>query len=93
MGQYSIGEALNLLLVKSAWKPKVTELRLKNEWEEIVGKTVAKYTRSVSLKDRTLTIVTDIAALKQELHFGKAALIVSINAHLGETAVSDIIVK
>ena len=93
MGQYSIGEALNLLLVKSAWKPKVTELRLREEWETIVGKTVSKYTRSISLKDRTLTVVTDIAALKQELHFGKAALIASINAHMGETVVTDIVVK
>lgn len=93
MGQYSIGEALNLLLVKSAWKPKVTELRLREEWEAIVGKTVSKYTRGISLKDRTLTVVTDIAALKQELHFGKAALIASINAHMGETVVSEIIVK
>lgn len=93
MGQYSIGEALNQLLVKSQWKPKVTELRLREEWEEIVGKTVAKYTRSISLKDRTLTVTTDIAALKQELHFGKAALIAAINAHIGETAVSELIVK
>ena len=93
MGQYSVGEALSLLLVKSAWKPKVTELRLRAEWEDIVGKTVAKYTRNISLRDRTLTIVTDIAALKQELHFGKAALIASINAHMGETVVSDIVVK
>jgi predicted nucleic acid-binding Zn ribbon protein len=93
MGQYSVGEALNLLLVKSAWKPKVTELRLRAEWEAIVGRTVAKYTRTISLRDRTLTIVTDIAALKQELHFGKAALIASINAHMGETLVSDIVVK
>ena len=93
MGQYSVGEALNLLLVKSAWKPKVTELRLRAEWETIVGKTVAKYTRNILLKDQKLTIVTDIAALKQELHFGKAALIASINAHMGEPVVQDIIVK
>ena len=93
MGQYSVGEALNLLLVKSAWKPKVTELRLRAEWEGIVGKTVSKYTRTIALKDHTLTIVTDIAALKQELHFGKAALIAAINAHMGETVVRDIVVK
>ena len=93
MAQYSIGEALNQLLVKSQWKPKVTELRLREEWEQIVGKTVAKYTRNLSLNDRTLTITTDIAALKQELHFGKASLIQSINAYLGETVVTDLIVK
>ena len=42
MGSYSIGEALNLLLERSKWKPKVTELRLREEWEEIVGKTISR---------------------------------------------------
>ena len=31
MGSYSIGEALNHLLEKSRWKPKVTELRMKQD--------------------------------------------------------------
>ncbi len=93
MGSYSIGEAINLLLEKSKWKPKVTELRIRNEWETIVGKTIAKYTRNLYLSDRVLTVYTDIAPLKQELLLGKEQLIARINEHLGEHAVTDIIVK
>ncbi len=65
MGQYSIGEAINLLLERSRWKPKVTELRMRQEWEEIVGKTISRYTRNLMLNDTTLTIYSDVAALKQ----------------------------
>jgi len=93
MGQYSVGEALSLLLEKSRWKPKVHEHRLRTEWEQIVGKTVAKYTKNLFLNERTLTIHTEVAALKQELLLGREALITRINAHLGETAVSSIVVK
>jgi len=93
MGSYSIGEAINLLLEKSRWKHKVTELRLQQEWEQIVGKTIARYTRNVVLHAETLTVYTDVAALKQELYFGKQQLIVRINEYFGERVVGDIVVK
>ena len=93
MGSYSIGEALYLLLDKSKWKPKVHELRMQQEWEEIVGKTISKYTRNVVLNGETLTIYTDVAALKQELYFGKQQLIVRINEYFSERVVSEIVVK
>jgi predicted nucleic acid-binding Zn ribbon protein len=93
MGSYSIGEAISLLLEKSKWKPKVTELRMQQEWEEIVGKTISKYTRNISLRGEVLTIYSDVAALKQELHFGKQQLIVRINEYFKERVVGEIIVK
>lgn len=93
MGEYSIGEAIKLLMEKSGWKPKVTELRIRNEWEKIVGKTVAKYTRNLKLYNGKLTIYTDVAPLKQELTMGKEQLIQNINEYLGERAIDDVIIK
>jgi len=93
MPRYSVGEALSLLLEKSKWKPKMKELRLRTEGEQIAGKIVAKYTRNLSLSEGKLTIFTDVAALKQELLYGKAALIATINKHFGEAIVTDIIVR
>jgi len=93
MGQYSIGEAINLLFEKSRWKPKVNELRMRQEWEEIVGKTISKYTRSVGLYNKTLTIYTDVAALKQELQLGKEQLVTRINEYFQERVVEEIIIK
>ncbi len=93
MGSYSIGEAINLLLEKSKWKPKVTELRIRNDWETIVGKTIAKYTRNLYLNGTVLTVYTDIAPLKQELLLGKEQLMAGINEHLGERAITEIVIK
>lgn len=93
MGSYSIGEAINLLLEKSKWKPRVTELRMQQEWESIVGKTISKYTRNIALNGDMLTIYSDVAALKQELYFGKSQLIVRINEYFKEKVVSEIVVK
>lgn len=93
MGSYSIGEAINLLLEKSKWKPKVHELRLRNEWEAIAGKTIAKYTRNLNIRDKSLTIYTDVAPLKQELLLGKEQMIARINEYFGETVVTELIIK
>ncbi len=93
MGSYSIGEALNLLLEKSRWKHKVQELRLQQEWEQIVGKTIARYTRNVFLNNGVLTVQTEVAALKQELHYGKPQLIARINEYFNEKVVIDITVR
>lgn len=93
MGSYNIGEALSLLLEKSKWKHKVNELRMQQEWEQIVGKTISRYTRNVVLRGETLTVYSDVAALKQELYFGKQQLIERINDYFKERVVSEIVVK
>lgn len=93
MGSYSVGEALNLLMEKSHWKPKVNEMRMRDEWETIVGRTISKYTRNISLYNRVLTIYSDVAPLKQELQLGREMLVKRINEHFGEHVVDDIAVK
>jgi len=93
MGSYSIGEALNLLLEKSHWKPKVNEVRMRDEWEAIVGKTIAKYTRNIYMSGTTLTIYTDVAALKQELLVGREQLVININEYFKEPVVTTIMIR
>jgi len=93
MGTYSIGEALNLLLERSNWKPKVHQLRLKDEWADIVGRTISKYTRSIDLTGKRLTITTDVGPLKQELQLGKEQLMLRINEHFGERVVEEIVIR
>ncbi len=93
MAEYSIGDAITQLMQKSGWKPKVTEVRIKQEWEQMTSKTIAKYTRNLYYDNGILTIYTDVAALKQELNISKPILIKNINEYLGETAIKDIVVK
>lgn len=66
---------------------------MSEEWEAITGKSIAKYTRSVNLEGKKLTIYTDVAALKQELQYGKEQLIIRINEYFNERVVEEIIIK
>ncbi|RYD51938.1 MAG: DUF721 domain-containing protein [Sphingobacteriales bacterium] len=93
MGQYSIGEAITRLMEDSSWTPAVNGQRISSEWEQIVGRTVARYTQSVTLNGTTLIVSTGIAALKQELLFSKPRLIAHINEYLGNKAVTEIMIR
>ena len=93
MGQYSIGDAVQRFLRQSGWDKKVHELRLRHEWEAIVGPAVARYTTDLKLYDGRLTITTPIAALKHELRNGAATIIARINEHFGENVVREMTIK
>ena len=93
MGSYTVGEALKHLLEQSQWKSKIHELRLRDEWETIVGKTISKYTRNIDITNKVLTIYTDVAPLKQELLLGKEQLIQRINEYFEDRVVVEIQIK
>ncbi len=93
MASVSVGDALSSFLKSSRWKARIDEIRVKGEWEKIMGNTIAKYTRDVSLKDGVLHISTDVAPLKQELQFGKAQIVANINEYFKEQVVKDVVIR
>lgn len=93
MAEYSIGDAIKKMLNESHWKQRYLVTKLNEDWESLMGKTIAKHTKSLFLQNGVLTIQTDAAPLKQELSYNKSLLIAKLNQHLGENIVKEIIVK
>lgn len=93
MASISIGDALSNFLKSARWQTKIHEIRMQREWEQIMGKTIAKYTREVKLKDGVLIIATDVAPLKQELQFGKQQIINNVNEYFKDKVVTDVVIK
>lgn len=90
--EISVGDALKKFLEKSTLKPRMNELRLRQDWEKLMGKTIARHTDSITLKDKKLIIHTTVSPLKHELSFSKEKIIKLINEALGEEAVKEIII-
>ena len=86
----SIGDALAQVMASNGWNRMMQDIKLRKDWEIIVGHTVAKYTKSVQLRDYNLIITTEIAALKQELQYGKQEIINKVNQHFGSIVVKKI---
>ena len=62
-----IGEALKTFLNKSNLKSGLRAVQIESVWEEIMGKTIARYTDKIQIINNTLFIYTSVGALKQEL--------------------------
>jgi predicted nucleic acid-binding Zn ribbon protein len=92
-GTTTIGDALREFMNKSRMKPRLTEVRIQENWESLMGKTIARYTQSIQLIDQKLIVTTTVAPLKQELTYSKDKIIKLVNEMLGESIVRDVIIR
>lgn len=93
MGEYSLGDALKSFLNKSRLKGSVQALQIEDIWEQLMGKTIAKYTEKIQIHGSTLYITTSMAPLKQELHYQKEKIIQCVNEAMGDSVVKEVVIK
>ena len=93
MGEYSLGEAIRAFLKTSRLKGYVQALQIEDVWEQIMGKTVAKYTERIHIHGDKLYITTPVAPLRQELIYQKENIIKRVNEALGENIVNTVIIS
>ena len=78
-----MGDAIRQFLAQSRIKGGIQALQIEDVWEEIMGKTVAKYTDKIHIINKTLYISTSVAPLRQELLFQKDKIRQRVNEALG----------
>jgi hypothetical protein len=93
MAEISLQDAIQQFLQKSRLKTGIQALRIEEVWEELMGKTIAKYTDKIQIINHTLYITSSVAPLKNELLYQKAKIIERINEALGEKVVKDVVIK
>lgn len=93
MSEISLQDAIQQFLQKSRLKSGIQALRIEEIWENIMGKTVAKYTDKIQIINHTLYITSSVAPLKNELLYQKEKIIERINEALGEKLIKEVIIK
>ena len=93
MGEYSIGDAMRKFLEQSRLKGSIQALQIDEIWEQIMGKTVARYTEKIQIHGHTLYVNTTVAPLRQELLYQKEKIIQRVNEALGEKAIREVVIK
>ena len=88
-----IGEALKDFLNKSNLKAGLRAIQIESVWEELMGKTIARYTDKIQIINHTLFIYTSVGALKQELIYQKSKIIERVNEALHEKVITEVIIK
>lgn len=93
MGEFTLGEALKEFLKKSRLKGGVQAMQIEDAWEKIMGKTIARYTDKIEIKNHTLFITSSVAPLKNELLYQKNKIIERVNEALGEKVISEVVIR
>ena len=93
MGEISLQDAIKQFLNQSRLRQGIQSLRIEDIWEEIMGKTIAKYTDKIQIINRTLYITSTVAPLKNELLYQKEKFIERVNEALGEKLVKEVVIK
>ena len=91
--EISLQKALQQFLQKSRLKEGIRSLQIEEVWEDIMGKTIARYTDKVQVVQHTLFIHTSVAPLRNELVYQKNAIRDRVNEALGEQVIRDVVVQ
>ena len=93
MGQYSMADAIQQFLNQSRIKSSIQALQIEDIWEDIMGKTIARYTEEIKIINNTLFITTHVAPLKQELYFQRLKIMQRVNEVLGSQVIKELVIK
>ncbi|MBP6455412.1 MAG: DUF721 domain-containing protein [Chitinophagaceae bacterium] len=93
MAEYSIKEALELMLENSNWKNNFYQTKIKENWIMLVGITASNYTDSIKLYQDKLYLKTNVSSLKNEWALNKNILIQKINSLLEKEIITEIILS
>lgn len=88
-----MSEAMRQFLKHSRLKGNLLALQITEVWEQIMGKTIARYTDKIEIHGTTLYITTSVAPLKQELMYKKEKIKERVNESLGENLIREVVIR
>jgi len=86
-------DAIQQFLKQSRLKSGMQAMRIEEVWEQIMGKTIAKYTDKIQIINQTLFINTAVGPLKNELLYQKDKILERVNEALGEKVITEVVIK
>ena len=86
-------DAIKQFLKQSRLKGNIQALQIEDIWEQIMGKTIARYTDKIQIINQTLFISSTVAQLKNELLYQKEKIIERVTEALGEKVINEVVIK
>jgi len=89
----SLAEAVNDYIKEMNLGPKLSEIRVINSWEEIVGKAISSRTTKIFIKDHTLYVHLNSSVVRNELLMLREVLREKLNEKAGSEVIKDIVLR
>jgi len=70
---------------------RMEELKLMSSWGKIMGPMVQKRTLDISIRNKTLFVKLESAALREELSYSREKLIQRLNEEAGSDVISQVV--
>ena len=86
-----ISQAIQELLKTQHLKPKFDEASVVVSWERIVGKSIAKRTKRIYIRNKVLFVELQSPSLKQDLGYHKTHMLELFRKEFGDGVVSEIV--
>lgn len=87
----ALADVLNDYLRQNGLETPLNQHRLVESWPEVVGKTIARYTGGLFIKNQTLYVKVTSPSLKSDLMMCRNNLVRLLNQHVGAYVISDIV--
>lgn len=89
----SLSEVLKEYIEQNRIDQKLKEVDVVQGWENLLGKTIAHYTKNIYIRNRILFVEISSAVVKNELFMMREEIVRRINENAGRNVVSKIIFK
>ena len=88
-----IGDVIQEYLKALKIDDKLKEVNLIKSWDEVVGKTIARSTSEIFIKNRKLFVKLNSSVIRNELFMLREGLKKALNDKAGEELIDEIILK
>lgn len=88
-----LSEVLKDLIGTFNLEQKLSEARVMNAWDEILGKSFTSHTKRMYVKDRILFVQIDSAVARNELIMMRERLVRALNEKAGKKVIEQIIFR
>jgi predicted nucleic acid-binding Zn ribbon protein len=89
----SLSEILKEYIREARLERKLKEVDVVQGWEDLLGKTIAHYTRNIYIRNKVLYVEISSAVVKNELFMMREEIKRKINEKEGEEIVRTIVFK
>ncbi len=72
---------------------RIKEIQATHLWDEVVGKTIAKRTDNLYIKNKVLYVKVNSSIVKNELFMIKDGIVKAINEKMADAVIEDVVFK
>jgi len=90
---YTLREVLEELLKAYRWEEKLDVVKLRETWEKIVGRIIARHTNHIDVRNRILYVKIDSSVIRSELLLARSKVVQAVNKEMGYSMIDELILR